>query len=93
MRFVARGSRRRYGCTQEGCKGGCTKQRFHGDAADPKQFLRIGVPLADVPLVMLYACEDNTPLHVKPFDPDVEETILHVRVERLDMQRRVVLAS
>jgi hypothetical protein len=75
MQFVARGSRR-YGCTQEGCKGGCTKQRFHGDAAYPKQFLRNDVPLADVPLVILYACEDNTPLHVKPFDTDEEETVI-----------------
>jgi hypothetical protein len=75
MQFVTPGSRRRYGCTQRGCKGGCTKQRFHGDAAYPQQFLQDGVPLANVPLVILYACEDNTPLHVKPFDTGVEETI------------------
>lgn len=37
MRFVSRGPVQQ-GCTDHHCKGGCEKQRWHGDAAPPQAF-------------------------------------------------------
>lgn len=76
MHFVNTGSKPRYGCLEEGCKSGCSKQLYHGDSAHPKTYLDAGVPWGDVPLVMFLATEDDTKLHVRPFDKGgAEETI------------------
>lgn len=75
MQHVSRGQPR-YGCKKHGCQGGCAKQRFHGDSTFPRKYLDEGVPWGDVPLVMFLATEDDTRLHVRPFDKDgAEETV------------------
>jgi hypothetical protein len=73
MKFVKTGSKPKYGCADPACPKGCAKQRFHGDSAYPKAFLDAGVPWGDVPLIVFQATQDNTVLHVRPFNMDGEE--------------------
>ena len=49
------------------CGAGCKAQSWHADSTKAGAYRDSGVPLGNVPLVVLQATQDDTPFHFQPF--------------------------